>query len=303
MKITSKRAELHKAIRNRKLIRAVGAYDAITARLVEEGGFEAVWASSFGICSALGLPDAGIVTMRELLEVGRVLETATKLPVIADCDNGFGSVNNVIRLVREYEQAGIAAVCIEDQSVPKLSSLYKGAHPLISREEFSEKIRAAVAARRDNDFLIIARVEALVAGMGLAEAIKRAKSYAGAGADLIAIHSTSKCSDEITAFTRRWREKTPIMVIPTTYRLTSDQLKTSNIAVVVFANQVLRTVAGSVEQSLKVLSRYFEDAEIHANQMTDLAQVFRLQRLENWQSLGQSTSYNESPSRADSSQL
>src|SRR5437764_15369183 len=120
MKAKQNRVLLRQSIRNGKLVRAVGAYDAITARLIEDSGFDAIWASSLCICSALGLPDAGIVSMRELLDVTRVLESASKLPIIADCDSGFGPVNSVIHLVREYERAGIAAVCIEDQAVPKL---------------------------------------------------------------------------------------------------------------------------------------------------------------------------------------
>lgn len=284
MDAKQKRELLRNRISSGTVVRAVGAYDGITARLIEAAGFEAVWAGSLNICSALGLPDAGIVSMRDLLEVTRVLDRSTRLPIIADCDNGFGSRNNVVHLVQEYERSGIAAVCIEDQMSPKVNSMYPTAHQLESVADFSEKIRAASDARRNDDFLLIARVEALVAGRTLDEALDRADAYVTAGADIIAIQSVSDSEKPILEYVRLWNERAPLMVIPTTYRLTTSQARTLGIAIVVWANQLLRTGIRSFQSSLKLLSQYGDDLAIEP-QMAELSEVFELQRIRDWHGL------------------
>lgn len=287
MKSITKSLSLRHLLQEQRPVRAVGAYDAITARLIERTGFEAIWASSLCISAAAGLPDAGIVSMRELLDVARILDRATEIPVIADCDNGFGTTNNVIHLINEYERAGIAAICIEDQATPKRNSLYSGQHILDSTKEFSRKIRAGVAARQTADFLIIARTEALVAGRTPNEAIERAEAYAIAGADMIAIHSRSHSAKEIIEFAEKWNNRLPLMVIPTTYVLTTEQVNRLNIAMIVFANQVLRTVIGSVSEFLQELLGYLEEPHLRFNNMSDINAIFDLQRLERWDGLSQ----------------
>lgn len=165
-----------------------GAYDALTARLVELSGFEAVYMSGAGVSyTSLGRPDVGLLTGSEMAVRAAQLASATSLPVIADADTGYGNALNVIRTVQEYERAGVAALQIEDQIMPKRCGHMAGKE-LISLEEAARKIEAACYARRDPDLVIIARTDALAVG-GMEEALRRAHAYEEAGADLIFVEA------------------------------------------------------------------------------------------------------------------
>lgn len=166
---------------------APGVFDALTGRLVEEMGFEALYVSGFAVtASLLGMPDVGLVTLTELAgQVKRICQ-ATRVPVIADGEAGFGNALNAMRAVREYESAGAAAIQLEDLATPKRSAPCEGLH-VVSCEEHVGRIRAAVKARVDENFLIVGRSDAIVDG-GLDEAIERGRAYAEAGADVIFIH-------------------------------------------------------------------------------------------------------------------
>src|SRR5499425_3618472 len=171
----------------------LGAHDALSAKLAEEAGFDAIWASGFGISAASALPDANILTMSETLDAVRRMSDAVQIPVIADCDNGFGNAINVMRTVTEFERAGAAGICIEDNEFPKRCSFYAGVRrDLVLPEEHARKVEAAVAARRSRDFAVIARTEALIVGLGLDEAMSRARLYAESGADAVLVHSKAK---------------------------------------------------------------------------------------------------------------
>ena len=177
-----------------------GAHSGLSARLVELAGFDAIWASGFEISAAYAVPDANVLTQTETLAAAREMADATKIPVIADCDNGFGNAINVIRTVRDYEAAGIAAICIEDNVFPKRCSFYEGVRrELAGIEEHARKVRAAKDARRTEEFAVIARTEALIAGWGMDEALARAHAYADAGADMVLVHSKQKTFDELKA--------------------------------------------------------------------------------------------------------
>src|SRR5499427_2409611 len=160
-------------LRGSGIVLAGGAHDALSARLVEEAGFGAIWASGFGISAVRAVPDANILTLTETLEAVRRIVQAVRIPVIADCDNGYGNAINVMRTASEFERAGAAGICIEDNEFPKRCSFYAGVRrDLVPTEEHARKIAAAVAARRDPGFLVIARTEALIVGLGLAEALR-----------------------------------------------------------------------------------------------------------------------------------
>ena len=172
-----------------------GAFDAMSAKLVENVGFDAVWAGSFAISATHALPDASILTMTEFLNASSIMANACNIPIIADCDTGFGGPSNVTHMVRKYESAGISSICIEDKIFPKQNSLLEnGQNDLLSEKEFVAKILAANEAKNSKDFLIIARIEALISGLGMKEALKRADAYEKAGADAILIHSKQKKS-------------------------------------------------------------------------------------------------------------
>lgn len=262
-----------------RVIQTVGAHNALGAKLVEQNGFDAVWASGFEISTAHAKPDANILTMVEFLNAAAQMADATTLPVIADCDTGFGNVNNVIRMVRDYEKAGIAAVCIEDKVFPKMNSFIPGYQSLAPKDEFAAKIRAAKDTQQDPDFVVIARVEALIAGHGMEEALERAAAYDNAGADLILIHSKQKDPGEIFEFSRRWTSETPLVVVPTTYpSITLADMVEHNIKMTIYANQALRA---AVKAMNAVLAQLKESGSLLAiqDQLSPMDQLFELQGL------------------------
>src|SRR5262252_2960243 len=166
-------------LRGSGIVLAGGAHDALSARLVEEAGFGAIWASGFGISAVQAVPDANILTLTETLEAVRRIVDAVGIPVVADCDNGYGNAINVIRTVGEFERAGAAGICIEDNEFPKRCSFYGSVRrDLVAPEEHARKVEAAVAARRHRHFVVIARTEALILGIGQEEALLRARMYA-----------------------------------------------------------------------------------------------------------------------------
>jgi phosphoenolpyruvate phosphomutase len=150
-----------------KIIRVVGAHNPLGARIAERCGFDGVWSSGLEISTSYGVPDAAILTMSEYLDVAERMASAVDIPVIADCDTGFGNSNNVINMVKRFEAAGVAAVSIEDKLFPKVNSFIPGRQELASIAEFVGKIMAAKNAQRGPEFMVIARVEALIAGWGL----------------------------------------------------------------------------------------------------------------------------------------
>src|SRR5579875_3465951 len=171
------------------LIIAPGAYDGLSARLIAHSGFPAVYMTGFGTsASVLGMPDVGLLTMSEMVSRAAALAAVTgEVPLIADADTGYGNPLNVRRTVREYERAGVAGLHLEDQVWPKKCGHMEGKQ-VIPMEEMVQKVRAAVEAREDPDFVIIARTDA-AAVLGFEEALRRGRAYREAGADVIFIEA------------------------------------------------------------------------------------------------------------------
>ncbi len=191
MKTTTKLRELLAA---KEILVAPGAHDALTARVIEKCGFEAVYMTGYGqAASALGKPDIGLLCMSEMLTRARNMAAAVSVPVIADGDTGFGNAISVMRTVAEYEAAGVAAIQLEDQVAPKRCGHMSG-RKVVPMEEMVGKIKAACAARTDPDFCIIARTDARTT-FGIEEAIKRAKAYEEAGADIIFVESVESVEE------------------------------------------------------------------------------------------------------------
>ncbi|OLC37096.1 MAG: phosphoenolpyruvate mutase [Candidatus Rokubacteria bacterium 13_1_40CM_4_69_5] len=254
----SKAHALRELLAGPGLVPAVGAHDALSAKLIEAAGFPVVWSSSFTVSAAQrAMPDVNLLTMTETLEAARHIDNAVRLPVIADCDNGYGNAVNVVRTVEEYERAGIAGICIEDNLFPKKCSLYPGMRrELASIEEHAGKIRAAKKAQRDAATVIIARTEALIAGWGMKEALRRAQAYAEAGADMILMHSKAPTAAEVLEFMRLWERPTPIVVVPTLYpSVTFEELEAAGVKLVIWANQVLRGAVKGMQETLATLGR------------------------------------------------
>jgi phosphoenolpyruvate phosphomutase len=258
----AKRVRLRNGLADDKPVVAVGAHDAMSARLIGNYGFDAVWVSGFGVSAmAYGLPDLNLVTMSETLAVTRSIEGVTELPVVVDCDNGFGGFSNVVRTAVEFDRAGVAAICIEDNLFPKRNSLYQGKskRDLIPTKEQARRLKAAVEGKDSESFVVIARVEALIAGHGVDAAIERASAYAEAGADAILIHSKDKTLTEITDFLAAWRDTgidKPLVAVPTLFPdYTADELHEKGFSMVILANQPMRAAVKAMEETLEILDK------------------------------------------------
>ena len=239
-------------------IKAVGAHDAMSARLIQRAGFDAIWASGFAISASLKcIPDASFIDSSQQLAVERNIVEAVSIPIIADCDTGYGNALNVMRTVNDRERAGIAAICIEDNVYPKRCSFYAGVRrELIPIEEHCGKIRAAKAAQIFPEFVIIARTEALIAGWGQEEALKRAEAYADAGADAILIHSKSRKFDELRAVYKAWSGRVPLVVVPTMFdQTTVAEMEEAGAKIIIYANQPVRAAIRAMTDMLDLIKK------------------------------------------------
>ncbi|MFE4822138.1 isocitrate lyase/phosphoenolpyruvate mutase family protein [Streptomyces sp. NPDC056704] len=273
----SKAARLRELLAGPSVVRAVGAHNGLTAKLVQRAGFEAVWASSFEISASHGLPDASLVTMTQYLDATTTMDATTDIPVIADCDTGFGGPLNVAYTMRCYERAGIAALCIEDKLFPKMNSFADTGQDLLPTEEFALKIKNGKEAQTDPDTLLIARTEALIAGMEVSEALDRAHAYVTAGADAVLVHSKSRRPAEVLEFASRWDSNIPLVAVPTTYStVTETELYDAGFRLVIYANHGLRAAVKGVQDVLGELSGT-DRAQAVEERIVPMADVFALQ--------------------------
>jgi phosphoenolpyruvate phosphomutase len=256
-----KRAKLREGMAGDRAVVAIGAHDALTSRMAADYGFDAVWVSGLAVATmTYAIPDVNLTTMDETLEQAIRLDRATDLPVVADCDNGFGGLNNVVRTLVEFEAAGIAAISVEDNLFPKRNSLL-GAdtkRELIPVEEQARRFRAAKAAQDTDGFVLIARVESLIAGHGVEDACERADAYVEAGVDAILIHSRDKPLAEIDGFLSSWSGvgKVPLVAVPTLFpSFTDAELRAKGFNLIILANQPMRAAVKAVEETLETLQR------------------------------------------------
>lgn len=274
MKMTEK---LRKNFQEPSVIRVIGAHDGLSAKLGERNGFDAIWASGLEISTSFAVPDANILAMSQCLERACEMEEAVDIPIIADCDTGFGNVNNVIYMIKKYEAAGIAAICIEDKKFPKVNSYIPGRQELAPIAEFVGKIMAAKNAQRDKDFIVIARVEALIAGWGQDEALKRANAYVDAGADAVLIHSKRKKPEEIKAFCREWDRKCPLVVVPTSYpMLHLNEMPGLGIKMVIYANHGIRAAIKAINKAYEEIMKTGDLLTVN-ELISPMNEVFELQ--------------------------
>jgi len=278
--MSSRAKKLREKISANEIIKVGGAFDAMSAKLVEISGFDAVWASSFAISATHAMPDASIMTMTEFLQVTKNMVDSCQIPIIADCDTGFGGPSNVTHLVNQYENANVAGISIEDKIFPKQNSLLEnGKQQLLNEKDFVAKIIAAKEAKKDENFMVIARTEALIAGLGMHEAIKRATAYENAGADAILIHSKNDTPDQIFEFCDSWKGSVPLVVVPTSYGgVTINELISHKIKMVIYANQSLRIAHKSMSRLLKKLkdAQSLDDVD---EEMSSMNEIFELQKM------------------------
>jgi len=247
---SKKNQVLKEAFSQGRLMTAMAAHNPLSARLAQDAGFGAIWGSGFELSASYAVPDANILSMGTHLEMMRAIASTVDIPLIADIDTGFGNAVNVSYIIPLYEAAGASAIVMEDKTFPKDTSLRAdGRQELVRIEEFQGKIEAACAARRDPDFLIIARVEALIAGLGQEEALKRGLAYEQAGADAILIHSKQATPDQILSFVQAWTGKVPLVLVPTAYpQLTeADIAQLGKVGVVIYGNHAIRAAVGAMQ--------------------------------------------------------
>jgi len=257
----------------------VGAGDALCAKLIERAGFDFVWSSSLCISASYAVPDANLISMSQYCEAARSMNEVVSIPIIADCDTGYGNANNVIYAVKKFEDAGVVGISIEDKKFPKDNSLLEGGRQhLAPIEEFVGKIKAAKDHQKNEEFIVIARVEALIAGWGQAEAMKRSARYAEAGADCILIHSKSRTPDEILEFIRKWDQPTRLVLVPTNYpSLTLRAVEElGKVKLFIYANQPMRAAVKAQEA---LLAEMMKAGGIHTieEMMVPVSHIFELQ--------------------------
>ncbi len=254
------------------------AHNGLSAKICEEAGFKGIWASGLCLSAQFGVRDSNEASWTQLLEMLEFMSDAVRIPIMLDGDTGYGNFNNMRRLVTKLEQRDIAAVCIEDKLFPKTNSFINAlAQPLADMDEFCGKIKAAKDAQTDDEFSVIARVEALIAGWGMDEAIRRAEAYHAAGADGILIHSAKAIPDEVLTFKQRWGERAPVVIVPTKYYATPTQVfRDSGFSVVIWANQILRAAVTAMQEAARTLHT---DQGLHAleDRIASVAEIFRLQ--------------------------
>jgi phosphonopyruvate hydrolase len=212
----------------------------------------------------------------------RAMAQRMDLPIVADIDTGFGNAVNVVHAVRLYEEAGASAVVIEDKSFPKVTSLVAGGRQeLVRSAEFEGKIAAAVATRRDAGFMVVARTEALIAGLGQDEALRRARAYAAAGADLVLVHSKSRTPDEVESFARAWDGPCGLVLVPTAYpQLDEARIRAlGSVRMVIYGNHAIRAAVTAMKSVFARIAAEGGIAGVDRDIVT-VEEIFRLQRMD-----------------------
>ncbi|MDW8244836.1 MAG: methylisocitrate lyase [Thermogemmata sp.] len=244
-----------------------GAFNALCARMIERLGFQAIYLSGGALSASAGVPDIGLLTLSEFAEEARRLARATTLPILCDADTGFGEVLQVERTVRELEQAGVAGLHLEDQQFPKRCGHLSG-KSLIPPEAFAAKIRAAAAARRDPDFVIIARTDARGV-TGFEDAVRRAHLYLNAGADAL-FPEALESADEFARFARE--VPAPLLANMTEFgrspSLSVADLGAMGYRMVLFPLTAFRSAMKAAEQTLKALRAAGHQRDTLASMLT-----------------------------------
>jgi len=279
----SRSAKLRRMLQSDSLEFLMEAHNGLSARIVRESGFAGIWASGLSISAQFGVRDNNEASWTQIVEMLEFMADASDLPILLDGDTGYGNFNNLRRLVRKLEQRGIAGVCIEDKQFPKTNSfLHSERQPLADMAEFAGKISAGKDTQDDPDFSIVARVEALIAGWGMEEALRRAEAYRRAGADAILINSKMSRPDEIVAFAREWAGRAPLVIVPTRYYSTPTEVfRQAGISVVIWANHMVRSAVAAMQS----VAREIRTSQTLVNvedRIASVNEIFRLQDVEEY---------------------
>jgi phosphoenolpyruvate phosphomutase len=277
-KMLRKTTQLKQMLQSDRLEFIMEAHNGLSAKIVEETGFKGIWGSGLTLSASLGVRDNNEASWTQVLDMMEFMSDATTIPILLDADTGYGNFNNVRRLVRKLEQINVAGMCIEDKLFPKTNSFINSEQqPLADIEEFSAKIKAAKDTQQDPDFCVVARVESLIAGWELDEALKRAEAYQLAGADAILMHSKLKTADQILAFLREWKNKCPVVIVPTTYYNTPTSVyEEAGVSLVIWANHLLRASIKVMQQTAAQIHQEQTISSIET-QVVTVKEIFRLQ--------------------------
>lgn len=252
------------------------AHNGMSAKIVQDTGFQGIWASGLSISTALGVRDRNEASWTQVLEVVEYMSDITDVPILMDGDTGFGDFNNVSRLVRKMGQRQIAGVCIEDKMFPKQNSFLGERQPLIEVEDFVAKIKAAKDAQVDPNFVFVARLESLISGYPLQDALDRAHAYCEAGADAILVHSKKSDVREIEAFCKAWDNDKPVVVVPTKYyRTPVNVFDDLGVSTVIWANHNMRAAVTAMTEICQQIQQTQSLVEVE-DQVAPLETVFRL---------------------------
>ena len=257
----------------------IGVYDGISALLAEKWKFDFTWVSSFCCSAVAGLPDVGIIGPEDILNVVRCVRRLVDLPIVVDLDSGYGDAVKVFHVIEAMARAGASALCLEDNPTSKRCSLYDGyKRPLVSIAEHVARLRAAQAGvvAAGSACRIIARTEALVAGLGLKEALKRAHAYAEGGADAVFIQSLDATGSEVLAFGREWKLCAPLFIAPTRLpQVTKKAFAGAGVSHTIFANQGLRAAHAAIDRTFGILAQA-EAADAVSADISPVAMVANL---------------------------
>ena len=281
--MTSRR-KLKQLLARKQLLIAPGVFDGLSARLVEEAGFEAIYLSGGAVARSMGVPDIGLVTMSEVIERAVQVVAAVKIPVIADADTGYGNALNLVRAVREFERAGVAAIHIEDQVTPKRCGHLEGKE-VISLAEMEKKLAAALQSRSDPDFIIIGRTDSR-AIHGLDDAIQRGKSFAKLGVDAVFVEAPQS-EKELETIARSITE-VPLMVNMfkggKTPLLPASRLEEMGFRIAIFPSESQRAAIYAMREALAMLKRD-GSTEAMDDRLTTFKERDRIVGLEEWEKL------------------
>ncbi|MEH7483879.1 oxaloacetate decarboxylase [Neobacillus drentensis] len=263
-----------------------GAYDAMSARLIEEIGFQAIYATGAGISNAqLGWADVGLTSLKEVVDIVARMTDVTTIPIVVDADTGFGNAINVIRTVREFERAGVAAIQMEDQVSPKKCGHFNG-KDVISKDEMVGKIKAAVDTRSDENLAIIARTDALAVN-GMEDALDRANAYAEAGADIIFVEAPTTLEQlmQITSSLKGIPQVINLVEGGKTPLITLKEAEDIGFKIMLCANTVLRSAIKGITESLRILKAEGSHENVHELICTweERQLLFKLSQIKAWE--------------------
>jgi phosphoenolpyruvate phosphomutase len=278
------RRDISKFLKLRKLLYSnetefiMEAHNGVSAKIVEETGFKGIWGSGLSISASLGIRDSNEASWTQVIDVVEYMSDATRIPILLDGDTGYGNFNNAIRLVRKLEQINVGGVCLEDKTFPKSNSLLSDTtHTLADINEFSGKIKACKDSQKDSNFCVIARLESIIAGYPIEEALYRADCYIEAGADAILVHSKKQDSSDIKEFMKYYNNNIPIVIVPTKYYTTpTDEFKELGISLIIWANHNMR---GSIKMMQKISKNIYNNESLIEveKKIVPVTEVFRLQ--------------------------